>query len=93
MDTLTAALASSDRPDDEKRFGPGGNRVGQSGVWRFVRQILLAGEKAQERSALLGYLVADGSAQHWVLGLQGIQDGTLRRPSLKIERYFGANAG
>ena len=30
-------------------LGPGGHLIGQRGVWRFVRQILLAGEESHVR--------------------------------------------
>jgi hypothetical protein len=43
-----------------------------------MRQVLLAGEESNERTALPGYLVAQGSAQHWVKGFELIEDGVLR---------------
>jgi hypothetical protein len=58
-----------------------------------MRKVFLAGEEAQEWAPLLGDLVADCPAEHWVLGFQCVQDGALRRPSLKAEAYFGSDSG
>ena len=47
-------LAAGYGPNDQKRLGPGRDRVRQWGVRRLMGQVLLAGEEPQERSALLG---------------------------------------
>src|SRR5947209_11628322 len=57
-------LAAGNGPDDDKRLLPRRDRVGQWGVRRLMGQVLLAGEEAQERTALLRNVVADGAAQH-----------------------------
>jgi hypothetical protein len=41
-----------------------------------MRQVLLAGEEAQEGAALQRPVLADGSAQHGIALLDGIEDGT-----------------
>ena len=42
-------LTAGNGPDDQKGLRSGGDRFGQRGVRRLVRQILLAGEEPQER--------------------------------------------
>jgi len=41
-------------------------------------EIFLTGEEAQERSPLLRAVVADGTAQHGIAGLECIEDRALR---------------
>src|SRR5688572_8571170 len=73
-----AILAAGDRADDQERFLSRRHRFGQRCIGRFQREILLAGEVAQERPAVEGAVVANGAAQHGVAGLQGIQHRPLR---------------
>src|ERR1700730_1631981 len=61
---LRVALPARDRPYDEQRLLPGHHGVGQRGVRRFVGQILFAREEAQEWTALLCDVIANGAAQH-----------------------------
>jgi hypothetical protein len=56
-----------------------------------VRQILLAGEEAQKRPALLCGVIADRPAQHGVLGLERVENRALRGWTLDIERYLAAD--
>ncbi len=56
-----------------------------------MRQIFLASEKSQKRPALLRSVVADGSAQHRVAGLQRIEDRPLRGLSLDFEFHVAAD--
>ena len=58
-----------------------------------MRQVLLAGKEAEEGTALLGGVVADGPAQHWIAGLEGIEDGALRDGRGNFELHFGADLG
>src|SRR5262249_56795905 len=51
------SLPSCECADDEERFGAARDRLGQRGVGRLVRQILLAGEEADERPALVGDVI------------------------------------
>jgi hypothetical protein len=66
-------LAACDCAYEEKRLSPGCNRFGQRGVWRLVGEILLASEEPYEGPPLLCDTVANGSAQHRVRGLKGIE--------------------
>src|SRR5438876_2956536 len=86
------ALAAGNGPDDEKRFCPRRDRVGQRGVRRFVGQILLAGEEPQERTALLRDVVADRPAQHWIARLERVNDRALRGLTLNVELHLAADA-
>src|SRR5688572_4637122 len=61
-------------PDYEKWLLPRRHCFRQERVRRFVRQILLTGEKTHHRAALLGNLVADSPAQHWITGFERIKD-------------------
>src|ERR1035441_9945652 len=56
-----------------------------------MRQVLLAGEEAQERPALLGDVVADGAAQHWVTGFERVKDRALRDSALDFDLHLAAN--
>jgi hypothetical protein len=56
-----------------------------------MRQILLAGEEAQERSPLLRDLVADRPAQHGIAGLKRVEDRPQRDRAVELEFYFAAD--
>src|SRR6266852_1833139 len=81
-----------DGPDDQQRLLPGYHGVGQRCIRRFVRQILLACEEAQEGTALLCDVIADGAAQHWILGLEGIDHRTHCGLAADFELHFTADA-
>jgi hypothetical protein len=66
--------AAGDGADNEKGLLAGGDGVGERGVRRFLGEVFFAGEEAEERAALLGDVIADGAAKHWILGLEGIED-------------------
>ena len=66
-------LAASDGADDNKGLHSRRDRVGQRRIRRLMRQILLAGEEAQERAPLLRNMIADGAAQHRVAGLERVE--------------------
>ena len=55
-----------------------------------MRQILLASKEAQERPPLLGYMIADGSAQHRIPFLQRVEHRAQRDRRCDFERYLGA---
>jgi len=84
-------LAAGDSSHYEKRLRPRGNRVRQRRVGRLVGQIFLAGEEAQERSALLGDVVANRPTQHGISGFKCIEDRAQRGPALDFELHFAAN--
>src|SRR6185369_7946358 len=79
-----------DGPHDQKRFGPRCDRVGQRGVRRFVRQVLLASEEPHERPALLRDVVANRALQHWIPGLECVENRALRHWTCNLELNFAA---
>jgi hypothetical protein len=42
-----------------------------------VGEVFFAGEEADQGAALFGDLVAHGPAEHWVAGLDGVEDRAL----------------
>src|SRR5690348_1686485 len=84
-------LASSDGAYDEKRLGTGGDGVRKRCVGLLVREILAAGEKAQEGPAQLRDVIADGAAEHRVAGFEGVENGALRDLAGDLEFDFAAN--
>jgi predicted ester cyclase len=82
--------AAGQRPHDHKGFCAGRDRVGQGGVGRLVRPILLAGEEPDKRTPLLGGVVADRPAQHGILRLECVQDRPLRDRSLNLKHDLAA---
>jgi hypothetical protein len=56
-----------------------------------MRQILLAGEKAQERPALLRELIADRPAQHGIAGFERVEDRSQRDRAVELKFYFAAD--
>lgn len=85
-------LASCYGPDDEKGLRASDDRVGQRNVGWFVREVLLAREEPQERSALPRDVVANGSSQHRVAGLECVEDRSLRDSTYDMEPHFAVNA-
>ena len=45
-------LAAGDGSQDDQGFCSRGDRIGQRGIWRFVRQVFLTGEESQKGPAL-----------------------------------------
>jgi hypothetical protein len=85
--------ATRDGGEDYEGFFPGSDFVGQRSVGRFVGEILLANEKAQEGTALQGDVVTDGSTQHGVAGFEGVEDGPLRDWSGDFEFNLARDVG
>src|SRR6266403_1183394 len=83
-------LPSRNGADNDKRLLPRRHRVGQRGIWRLMGQILLAGEEAQERPALLRNLVADRPAQHRKAGLERVEDRPQCQLAVELKLYFTA---
>src|SRR5260370_1483273 len=79
-----------DGPDDQQRLLPRYHGVGQRCIRRFVRQILLACEEAQEGTALLRDVIANGPAQHGILGLEGIYHPTHSALAAAFHLHFTA---
>jgi hypothetical protein len=86
-------LTARDRTDNQKRFFPRRNCLGQRSVGRFVGEIFLASKKAQKRSPLQGAVVADGAAQHGITDLKRVEDGTLRDRTCDFDFDFASNVG
>ena len=89
--SFSTKATSGNGPDDDKRLRSGRDRVGQWSIGRFVGQILLAGEEAQERPALPRDLVADRTAQHGITALERVEDRVLRYLTLDLKLQFVAD--
>src|SRR5258705_2472567 len=86
------ALATGHRPDDQVRLRARRDRVGERGVGRLVGQVLLAGEEAEERPALLREVVADRPAQHRIGGLERVEHRALRDRPRDLELHLAVHA-
>src|ERR1700704_51780 len=56
-----------------------------------MRQVLFAGEEADERAALLRHVIADGAPQHRIARLERVENGTLRHFASCVERHLAAH--
>jgi hypothetical protein len=56
-------------------------------------QVFLAGEKAQERPALLRDMIANRATQHWVTGLECVEDRAQSHLALDFDFYVAVNVG
>src|SRR6478609_8088863 len=86
------ALAAGDCADDQVWLLARYDRIGQRGIRRLVREILLAGEEADKGPPLLRDLIADRAAKHRVLGLDGVENRTLRDRTVDRERQLPIDA-
>jgi len=59
--------------------------IGQRDIRRLMRQIQPTREEPDEGPALVSDVIADRSAQHWILGFQGIQDRAQYRWTLNLQ--------
>ena len=85
-------LTAGDGPYDEKRLRSGCHRVGKRGVRRLMRPIFRTGEEAHERPALVRDVVAKRAAQHWIAGLERVEDRALRNLPFNLELHLAAHA-
>src|SRR6266850_1405926 len=85
-------LPAGDGPNDEKGLFSRCDCIGKRGIRRLKGIVFLAGEEAQERTALLCDVVADGAAQHRILDLEGIEHRALRDGTFDVELHLGADA-
>ena len=85
-------LATSHCADDEVRLATVDDSVGQHGVRRLMRQILLAGKEPDECAALLRRVVTNRAAQHRVLRLERIKHAALGYLAVDIEVHLAADA-
>jgi hypothetical protein len=86
-DRQRSSLSPGNGPDNDKRFLPRDDRLRQRSIRRFVGQILLTRKEPQERPALQGDVIADGSAQHGIAGLKRIKNRPLRDRGGDFEFY------
>ena|ERR1700674_186304 len=84
-------LAAGNGTDNEEWFGTRRDGVRQWGVGRLVREIVLASEKAQERTTLSGGVITDGPAQHGIAGFEGVENGSLGDRGCNFNLYLGAD--
>src|SRR5580698_1436743 len=91
LTTDEPALPSSNSSNHDERFLPGRDGVGQRRVGRLVRQVFLAGEEAQKRSALSRGVIANGPTQHRIASLKRIEDRSLRDWMFDVEFHIAAN--
>ncbi len=86
-------LPAGDGGNDEERLGALGDGFRQQGIGRLVGEIFFAGKESDEGPALLGRVIADCPAQHWVLGFEGVQHRALRHGACHFEFHFSVNFG
>src|ERR1051326_6035788 len=86
-------LASGYGADDEEGFFAGCDGFGQWCLGRFVREILFAGEEADESAASASVMISDGAAQHRVTAFKCVQDGALCNGPVNFQGHFAINAG
>jgi hypothetical protein len=67
------SLAACYGSDDQEWLFSGCYGAGQRGIRRVVRQVFVAGKEAQEGSALLRDLIADGPSEHRVASFQRVE--------------------
>jgi len=67
-------LAAGDCAHYQEWFPSGGNLIWEGCVWRFVREVLLAGEESDEGATDLCCVVAEGALQAGVAGLKAIEN-------------------
>ena len=68
-------LPAGDGSYDHQRFFALDHCVGQRIIGRFVGNIFLAREEAQEGAALERVVIADGAAEHGVARFESVEDG------------------
>ena len=92
IDVVTRASTPCHRSDHPEGLGSRGDLFRQRIVDRFERDVFPAGEEADEVSALRRPVIADRAPEGWVIRLQRIQDGALRRPVLGVEDHLSLDA-
>lgn len=60
-------------------------------VGRFQGPILATGEESQEGTALQGDVIADGSAEHGVAGLERVENGPWGDLAVDLNAYLGSS--
>jgi hypothetical protein len=85
------SLAPGNSSEDQQRFRPRGDGVGEWSVRRLMGEIFLAGEKSQKWPALFRAVVADGAAQHGIARFERVQHRALGYLALDLELDLAAN--
>ena len=85
-------LPAGNCPYDAERFLSRRHRVGQRFVGRLVSPVLSADEEPQKRPALPGIMIADRPAQHWIPGLERIQDRALGDLAVNLQLNVSTDA-
>ena len=67
-------LSAGHCPDNEERFRTSNYRLRERRVGSLVGDVLLAAEEPHECPALPRLVVADGAAQHRIVGFQGVEE-------------------
>src|SRR6266550_2382101 len=86
--TLPRGLPSRDRAHDEKRLGAFCNRIGQGSIRWFMGDVFAAGKESHQWPALFCFVIADGTAQHWIFFFNRVDYRAHRRRAVEIDVYF-----
>src|ERR1700682_6057670 len=57
-----------------------------------MRNVFAAGKKAHERPAFLRFVIANGSAKHWIFTFDCVDDRAHGCRTVKIDMYFISDA-
>ena len=84
--------STGDGAEDDVGFFAFGDFFGERSVGGLVGEIFLAGEEADQGTALFGGLVADGAAEHGIFVFEGVQDRALgdRRGNIQLDLAIDA---
>src|SRR3954447_10219698 len=88
-----ARLTARDRPDDQVGLLARSDRIRQRRVGVFMREVLLAGVKTDERPALVRDMIAGCTAEHWIFRFERVEYRPLRHRRLDLELDFACNSG
>src|SRR5215469_1146290 len=83
--------SARDRSNHQKWVFARSHRLRQRRIWRFMRQVFLAGKKAQERTTLLRDMVSNRSQQHGITRFQRIQHRSLRDWICDLQHHLAAH--
>jgi hypothetical protein len=86
-------LSAGDRADDQERLFARDDGFGQGCIGRFVGQILLTGEEAQESATLLGCVIADRALQHGIRCFDSVEHRALRDRTLDLNLDLVSDVG
>ena len=87
------ASAAGDRAHDHEGLDAAHHRLRQQQVEPLERQVVLAGEEAQERPPFLADVIADGALQQRIPRFDGIEDSAERDGAVDGHFDLAADAG